>query len=57
MIKQPAYLKKGDKIAIVSPAKKLPNHIDPALALFKQWGLEVVLGESVYADEAFENLC
>ena len=50
MIKQPAYLKKGDKIAIVSPAKKLPKRIDPAVELFKQWGLEVIIGESVYAD-------
>jgi muramoyltetrapeptide carboxypeptidase len=49
MIKQPAYLKKGDKIAIVSPAKKLPKRIDQAVALFKKWGLEVILGESVYA--------
>lgn len=49
MIKQPAYLKKGDKIAIVSPAKFLPKDIDFAISLFKQWGLEVVLGESVYA--------
>ncbi|MEJ5962247.1 S66 peptidase family protein [Pedobacter immunditicola] len=49
MIKQPAYLKKGDKIAIVSPAKKLPKRIDNAVELFKQWGLQVVIGESVYA--------
>ncbi|PTS99998.1 LD-carboxypeptidase [Pedobacter sp. HMWF019] len=49
MIKQPPYLKKGDKIAIVSPAKYLPKDIDFAISLFKQWGLEVVLGESVYA--------
>lgn len=49
MIKQPAYLKKGDKIAIVAPAKKLPKRIDAAIALFTEWGLEVVIGESVYA--------
>ena len=49
MIKQPAYLKKGDKIAIVSPAKKLPKRIGLAVELFKQWGLEVIIGESVYA--------
>lgn len=49
MIKQPPYLKKHDKIAIVSPAKKLPGSIDSAIALFKTWGLEVVIGESVYA--------
>ena len=50
MIKQPPYLKKHDKVAIVSPAKKLPKRIDFAVELLKSWGLEVVIGESVYAD-------
>ena len=49
MIKQPPYLKKGDKIALVCPAKKLPKSIDKAIALLTEWGLEVVVGESVYA--------
>jgi len=49
MIKQPPYLKKGDKIAIVCPAKKLPKPIDNAIALLKSWGLEVIIGDSVYA--------
>ena len=49
MIKQPPYLKKGDKIAIVSPAKKLKQSIDYAIALLEGWGLEVILGKSVYA--------
>lgn len=49
MIKQPAYLKKGDKVAIVSPAKKLKQSIDHAIALLEGWGLEVILGKSVYA--------
>lgn len=47
MIKEPPYLKKGDKIAIVCPAKKLPKSIEPAIAILKDWGLEVVLGETV----------
>jgi muramoyltetrapeptide carboxypeptidase len=51
MIKQPPHLKKGDKVAIVCPAKKLPGRIDDAIEILKQWGLEVVLGESVYASE------
>lgn len=50
MIKQPPYLKKGDKIAIVSPAGKLKNDILPAIAILEKWGLQVVLGKSVYAD-------
>lgn len=49
MIKQPPYLKKGDKIALVCPAKKLPKPIDHAIALLESWGLEVILGDSVYA--------
>jgi muramoyltetrapeptide carboxypeptidase len=49
MIKQPPYLKKGDKIALVCPAKKLPQPIDHAIELLKSWGLEVIIGDSVYA--------
>ncbi|RZL33448.1 MAG: LD-carboxypeptidase [Pedobacter sp.] len=47
MIKQPAYLKKGDKIAIVCPAKKLPKSIDVGIAILQSWGLEVVQGKTV----------
>ncbi|WP_316769986.1 LD-carboxypeptidase [Pedobacter frigiditerrae] len=47
MIKQPSYLKKGDKIAIVCPAKKLPKSIDGAIETLKSWGLEVVIGSTV----------
>ena len=47
MIKQPPYLKKGDKIAIVCPAKKLPKPIDVGIAILESWGLEVVLGATV----------
>lgn len=50
MIKQPPYLKKGDKIAIVCPAKKLKKPIDAAIALLEDWGLEVIIGKSVYAE-------
>lgn len=49
MIKQPPYLKKGDKIALVCPAKKLPKPIDHAIEILKSWGLEVIIGDSVYA--------
>jgi muramoyltetrapeptide carboxypeptidase len=51
MIKQPPYLKKGDQVAIVCPAKKLPQRIDDAVEVLKEWGLEVLIGESVYASE------
>lgn len=43
------YLKKGDKVAITCPAKKLPKPMDDAVALLQSWGLEVVLGETVSA--------
>lgn len=49
MIKQPPYLKKGDKIAIVCPAKKLPKQIDSAIAILQDWGLTVVIGETLTA--------
>jgi muramoyltetrapeptide carboxypeptidase len=43
----PPFLKKGDKIAITCPAKKLPKPMDDAVSLLQSWGLEVVLGETV----------
>ena len=45
----PPYLKKGDKIAITCPAKKLPGSIESAIKLLESWGLEVILGETVTA--------
>src|SRR6202043_893913 len=45
----PPPLKKGDKIAITCPAKKLPNPMTDAVKLLEAWGLEVVLGETVNA--------
>ena len=47
--RQPQPLKKGDKIAITCPAKKLPKPMDDAIALLQSWGLEVVLGDTVDA--------
>jgi len=47
MIKQPPYLKKGDKIAIVCPAKKLPTNINAAIATLEAWGLTVEIGATV----------
>lgn len=49
MIKQPPYLKKGDKVGITSPAKKLTAELSKAIAVLEHWGLEVVLGAHVYA--------
>ncbi|MFA6246003.1 MAG: LD-carboxypeptidase [Mucilaginibacter sp.] len=43
------YLKKGDKVAITCPAKKLPIPMTDAVNLLTGWGLEVVLGDTVNA--------
>ena len=45
----PQLLKNGDKVAIVSPAGKLPEKgLDDAIKELKSWGLQVVLGKHVY---------
>jgi len=43
------HLKKGDKVAITCPAKKLPIPMTDAVKLLTHWGLEVVLGDTVNA--------
>ncbi|MGV3684116.1 MAG: S66 peptidase family protein [Daejeonella sp.] len=45
----PPYLNKGDTVAITCPAKKLPVPIDDAVRLLESWGLNVILGDTVYA--------
>lgn len=46
----PQYLKKGDRIAIVSPARKIsPAEVGTAIRIFQSWGLEVVLGDHLYS--------
>jgi len=46
----PQYLKKGDRIALVSPARKITREeLAPAIKLFTDWGLDVVQGEHLYA--------
>jgi len=46
---QPPYLKKGDKIAIVSPARRITfEEVFPTMKLFQKWGFEVVLGTHVF---------
>ncbi len=45
---RPPYLKKGDKIALTCPARWVDTaDIETAVTLFKSWGLEVVLGETI----------
>lgn len=45
----PPFLQKGDKVAITCPAKKLPIPMRDAVNLLTDWGLEVVLGDTVTA--------
>ncbi|MCW2118276.1 S66 peptidase family protein [Flavobacterium sp. 7A] len=48
----PAYLQKGDTIAIVSTARK--NNVDnlkPTISLLHSWGLEVVIGKTIGLEE------
>jgi len=49
---RPNYLQKGDIVAIVSTARKVSKkELIPALAILKNWGLNVVLGNSIEAEE------
>ena len=45
----PPYLKKGDKVAITCPAKKLPAPMNDAVTLLESWGLVVIIGETLSA--------
>jgi len=47
----PPYLKKGDTIAIVATARKnITDNLKPAIDLAKNWGLEVVIGNTIGLD-------
>lgn len=47
-LKTPPFLKSGDKVAIISTARKISEkEIAFALSELKQWGLEIVLGKTV----------
>ncbi|MCX6268989.1 MAG: LD-carboxypeptidase [Bacteroidetes bacterium] len=46
----PPYLKKGDKIAIVSPARSITfEEVHPAIRFFQRYDLEVVLGSYIFS--------
>lgn len=46
---RPPFLKKGDKIGIAAPARKISaSELKPAIELFNNWGLEVVLASNIY---------
>ena len=48
-MQKPTNLKQGDKIAIVSTARKLSlKELQAGIDIIKSWGLEVVLGENLF---------
>lgn len=48
----PPFLKRGDTIAIVSTARKITkSELEPALELMTDWGLKVVLGHTIGAED------
>lgn len=50
-MKIPAYLKKGDTVAIVCTARKFTaEEAQPAIELLKSWGLKVKLGTTIGLD-------
>tara|TARA_B100000945_G_C20345586_1_gene579583 strand:+ start:267 stop:1166 length:900 start_codon:yes stop_codon:yes gene_type:complete len=47
----PRKLKKGDKIGIISTARKISyEEILPAINILNEWGLEIVFGESLFKE-------
>lgn len=49
---KPKSLKKGDTIGVVSTARKITTkELAPSVEFVKQWGLNVVLGKSIDAEE------
>lgn len=50
-VKIPPYLKKGDTIGILATARKVDvAPLQPAIALLKSWGLNVVVGKTIGLD-------
>jgi len=48
----PDFLKAGDKIGIVSPAKKVSLlDIEPSLKVFERWGLDVILSPNLFSSD------
>ena len=49
-MQEPAYIKPGDKIGIVSPASKIEQQfVEPAIELLKSLGYQVELGKHIFA--------
>src|SRR5437879_2171380 len=47
----PEYLKKGDRIALIAPARKVTkDELNPAIKIMQHWGLEVTLGKNIFKE-------
>jgi muramoyltetrapeptide carboxypeptidase len=52
MLERPPILRQGDKIAIISTARKISSiELKPAIDLLNSWGLEVILGDTINAED------
>ena len=48
MLLRPPFLKKGDCVCILSTARKITlTEITPAIRTFEQWGLKVIVGDTI----------
>lgn len=46
----PQYLRPGDRVALAATARKVSSEeMEPAIRLFRSWGLEVVVPDGLYA--------
>lgn len=51
-MKTPPYLKEGDQIGLVSPARKISmDEIRPAIKMLQKWGLEPVFGNHIFSHD------
>jgi len=52
MYRTPAYLKKGDQVGLLAPARKITREgLQPAIEMLESWGLKVVFSEHLFAEE------
>ena len=50
----PPYLKPGDKVGVVSTAKRTePQEIEQGLSVLKTWGLQPVVGDNAFKEHGF----
>ncbi len=49
-MKRPSYLKQGDRIGLVSPARKISSQeVKSAVKILQRWGLEPVFGRHIFS--------